>query len=166
MLVAGGLLLLVSVAGLWLAGGRQQVFHAEVVVAAPPDAAFAWLTEPPRLARWLGGFVESRPLGDGVLRVGARSVDVVEQGGRRVEMQTEVLALEPGRLLEVSIEAPFLTGSNRFALSAEEGGTRLAQTLTIRERGPARLFALLVRGAVQAKLAADLERLRQATATR
>ncbi len=102
------------------------------------------------------------PLGDGVLRVGARSIDVVEENGMRSEMTTEVLGLEAGRLLEVSLESPYMAGTNRLALSPASEGTVLTQTLTVRCRGFTRLLGPFMGATVQRKLDGDLARLRSA----
>jgi hypothetical protein len=71
--------------------------------------------------------VESRPLGDGTLRLGARSLEIVEESGRRFEITSEVTALAPGRVLEVRLEAPGLDGTSRFELQARDGSTAVSQ---------------------------------------
>ncbi len=157
-----GIAVVLLIGGIWIVGGRERSYHAVTSIRATPEQVFPWLVEPARLSRWIEGFVESRPLGDGVLRVGARSIDVVGEDGQRVEMTTEVLALETGRLLEVSLESPFMAGTNRFALSPSPEGTLLTQTLTGRLRGMARLFGPFMGGTVQRKLDGDLARLRSA----
>jgi uncharacterized protein YndB with AHSA1/START domain len=153
-------IVLIAIVAVWLLGGRTRSFSAAVRIDRGAALVFPWLVEPPRLAKWIGGLVASRPQGDGELRVGARSIEVVEQDGRRTEMTTEVRALEPGRLLEVSLASPFLAGGNRFVLDGGPDGTRVAQTLTVRYRGAARLFGPFLAGAVRRKLDADLARLK------
>jgi uncharacterized protein YndB with AHSA1/START domain len=162
LLLAGVVVAALALGALWLAGGREQAFRRDVLLDVPPATAFRWLSEPPLLARWLGGFVESRPLGDGTLRVGARSLEIIEEGGRRVEMTSEVTALDPGRVLEVRLEAPGLIGTSRFELQARGAATMVSQTLTLRYHGMARLFGVLTRSFVQAKVDRDLARLAQA----
>jgi hypothetical protein len=64
---------------------------------------FRYLTEPDLLPRWIDGLRESRPLGDRVTRVGAKSIEVVEANGKTVETFSEVTALDKGRTLGVRI---------------------------------------------------------------
>ncbi|HXV77089.1 MAG TPA: SRPBCC family protein [Candidatus Polarisedimenticolaceae bacterium] len=160
------LLIALAAGAVWAWGGREQTFRARIRIEATPEAVFRWLTEPPLLARWIGGFVESRPLGDGRIRVGARSTEVIEERGRRTELQSEIVALDPGRRLAVRLSSPFLTAENAFTLDAsDDGATVVSQQLTMRYRGITRLFGPFLGGAVRAKLDADLERLRQGAET-
>ncbi len=159
--LAVAVLLVLAAATLYLLGGRKRTFRAEVRIDGSADEVWPWLVEPERLERWIGGLVESRPLGDGGLRVGARSVETIEEGDRRSEMTTEVVALDPARLLAVRLESGVLTGRNRLELwPAGDGATLLRQTLTVRYRGAARMFGPFLGGTVRRKLDADLDRLR------
>lgn len=147
--------------GLWLLGGRQQVFRAEVRIGAAPETVFPWLTEPALLKRWIGGFVESIPQGDARLRVGARSTELIEENGRTTEMSSEILVLQHARKLEVALSSPQLSGINDLTLEPlGDAGTRVRQRLTVRYRGVTRLFGPLLAHTVREKLRSDLERLR------
>lgn len=83
---------------------QQHVLTA--AVPAEPAEVFRYLTEPALLPRWIEGLRESRPQGDGVMRVGAKSIEVVEARGRFVEMVSEVTALDVYRALSVRITYP------------------------------------------------------------
>lgn len=156
-----GLAILI-VAALWVVGGRTQVVEVSVDLPVPPGEAFTYLTDPDRLSRWIGGLVESKPLGDGELRVGARSVETVENNGRPLEIRSEVLELEPGRLLRVSLDSDYHEGENRFELEPLEGGqaSRVRQRLELTARGVVRVFTPFMTGTVESKTRADLDRLR------
>jgi uncharacterized protein YndB with AHSA1/START domain len=137
------------------------VFIASADLAAPSEVVFGFLTEPPKLKTWIGGLVESRPLGDGELRVGARALEIVEEGGRRMEMSSVVTVVEPMRRLAVAIHSYFALMENEFHLEpGANGGTRLTQTLRVRYRGWMRLPGLFLGGMTQRKLEADLARLK------
>jgi hypothetical protein len=82
----------------------QLVFTAAVPVE--PHEVFRYLTEPDLLPRWIDGLRESRPLGDGVMRVGAKSIEVVQARGKTFEMISEVTALDGERALSVRITYP------------------------------------------------------------
>ena len=83
---------------------NQQVLTA--AVRAEPHVVFRYLTEPDLLPRWIDGLRESRPLGDRVMRVGAKSIEVVEAHGKMIEIISEVTALDPDQALGVRITYP------------------------------------------------------------
>ncbi len=147
------------IALVWLWGGRTMHYRAEAVIAAPPEWVFRHLTEPALLRKWIGGFVESKPLGDGVLRVGARSVEVVEENGRRLEMQSEVLRLEAPRVLEVGMQGGFAAMVNAYRLEPVDSRTRLTMTMQASYTGAMRLLAPFIGRSVQRKLEGDFAQL-------
>ncbi len=158
------ILLVAVIALLWWLGGRTFHYRAEVLVAAAPEQVFSHLTDPALLKQWIGGLVESTPMGDGALRVGAKSREVVEANGRRFEMQSEVLRLEPNRLLEVSIQNDFAQTISRYQLEPDNGRTRLTHTMQANYQGLfARLMAPFIGRAVavQSKLDNDFNQLKQ-----
>ncbi len=133
-----------------------------VVIAAAPEAVFPWLTEPQKLTQWLGGLVESRPLGDGVLRVGARSIEVVEENGRRIEMETVVTRLEPARTLAARIEASPFACDVEYELAPVAGGTEVRYSSEVRMKGAMRILTPLLAGAIRRKTGTDLASLKRA----
>ena len=138
----------------------QQVLTA--VVPAGPQVVFRYLTEPELLPRWIDGLRESRPLGDRVMRVGARSIEVVEARGRTVEITSEVTAVEPDRLLGVRITYPGAGDTDMtYGLTARPDGTEVRLTVTPRYRGFARLVGRLMQPAMRKRLQANLDRLAQ-----
>lgn len=154
-------------AALWYLGGSPIQFRAEVQIGRPPDHVFPFLIDPRKLVLWIGGLVDSKPLTEGGPRRGAKSIETVEENGRRFEMSTEILQFEPDRELEARIHAEMGEVISRFRLTSVGDGTRLEQTMTARFTGVYRLFGLLLRGPVQKKLAEDLARLKEkAEATR
>ena len=135
-----------------------------ITIAAPPEAIFGWLVEPDRLARWLGGFVSSEPLTEGGVCLGARSRDVVEEDGRRMEVETEIVELEPARLLGVNITSDLGELRSRYELRAVDGGRiRLRYASDVTFRGLRwRLLAPLVLPRLRSNAERDLARLRRA----
>jgi uncharacterized protein YndB with AHSA1/START domain len=146
---------------LWAIGGSPRQYRAETLIRRPPEHVFAFLVDPRKLPTWIGGLVESRPVTEGGPRRGAKSIDVVEENGRRMEMASEILQFEPGRELEARIENPMCDVISRFQLTPAAEGTRVEQTMTATFKGAYRTFAPFVAGAVQKKLEEDLARLRE-----
>jgi uncharacterized protein YndB with AHSA1/START domain len=138
--------------------------HQHVVTAnvrAEPAEVYRYLTEPDLLPRWVDGLRESRPQGDGVMRVGATSIEVVEARGKSVEMVSEVLAWEQDRALSVRMTYPGDVGAAdmTYVLTPADDATRVRLTFTPRYRGIARLAVRLMRRSTLKRLQADLDRL-------
>jgi uncharacterized protein YndB with AHSA1/START domain len=136
------------------------------VVPAEPSEVFRYLTEPALVPRWIEGLQESRPMGDGVLRVGARSVEVVTAMGQTMEIESEVTALDPYRMLGVRITYPGSGESDMtYELTPVVQGTQVRLTVTPRYRGVARLVGRLTRRSARRRLQGNLDRLAQVVAT-
>jgi len=129
-------------------------------VPAEPHAVFRYLTEPDLLTRWIDGLRESRPLGDRVTRVGAKSIEVVEMHGKVFEIFSEVTALDDDRVLGVRITYPGAGDTDMaYELTPEPHGTTLRLTVTPRYRGIARLVGWLMQPSTRKRLQANLDRL-------
>jgi uncharacterized protein YndB with AHSA1/START domain len=140
----------------------MAVYQAETIIHGAPDRIFPWLTEPDRVKQWIGGLVESIPLDDGRLAIGARAREVVEESGRRFTMESEVVGLEPDRLLAVNLTSAMADMASSYRLTPAGATTRVHHTMEARYKGVMKLFAPLIRRAVQRKLEGDLTRLKQA----
>jgi uncharacterized protein YndB with AHSA1/START domain len=143
----------------------QQVLT--VAVPAHPREVFRYLTEPDLLPRWIDGLRESRPLGDGVLRVGATSIEVVEARGKMVEILSEVTRLVEDRALSVRITYPGAGDTDMaYELTPVAHGTEVRLTVTPRYRGIARAVGWLMRPSMRRRLQANLDRLAQVVHTK
>lgn len=137
---------------------QQHVVSA--VVPADPSEVFRYLTEPALLPRWIVGLRESRPQGDGVMRVGATSIEVVEAHGKLVEMVSKVTSFDVDRALSVRVTYPGAGDADMtYQLSRAGHGTELRLTFTPHYRGVARLIVRLMQTSTQRRLQANLDRL-------
>jgi hypothetical protein len=110
----------------------------------------------------MGALVESEPLDDGPPAVGSRFRDVFEDLGRRVELEAEVVELEPPRLLAVHLVSDVFEATSTSRLEPAGGGTRLrAEIETTYTALAARLLAPAVTHHAQKRLEADLARLKE-----
>lgn len=132
------------------------------VVPAQPDEVFRYLTEPALLPRWIDELRESRPQGDGVMRVGATSIEVVQAQGKLVEMVSEVTAWEANRALSVRVTYPDANEADMtYELTPATDGTEVRLTYTSRYRGLARIVVRLMQPSMRRRLQANLDRLVQ-----
>jgi hypothetical protein len=112
--------------------------------------------------RWMGALVESEALDDEVPALGSRFRDVFEDHGQRIELEAEVVALEPPRALAVRLVAGAFEATSRSRLEEGGPGTRLTATIeTTYTALAARLLAPVVTRHAQKQLEADLGRLRE-----
>ena len=96
------------------------------------------------------------------MRVGARSIEVVEARGKMVEMVSEVTAVDVDRALSVRITYPGAGDVDMtYELTPATHGTGLRLTVTPRYRGLARLVVRLMQPSMQRRLQANLDRLAQ-----
>ncbi|MGH3022490.1 MAG: SRPBCC family protein [Gaiellaceae bacterium] len=131
-------------------------------IAAPPAAVFAWLADSERRLEWMGALVESEPLTDGPPAVGSRYRDVFEDHGQRVELEAELLELEPAHRLRTGIVARGFESTSTQELEETGAGTRLTTVVeTVYTMRLARVFGSLVTRHAQKQLEADLARLKE-----
>ena len=140
--------------------GSRIRYRATTAIARPAAAIFPLLTEPEQLKRWIGGLESSVPLTEGGLRLGARSRETVVEGGRRMAMDSEVVELDPPRLIAVTLDGADAQGLVRYTLDEANGGTTLLYVCELRFRGLMALLAPLARGPGQSKVESDLARLK------
>jgi uncharacterized membrane protein len=133
---------------------------AEVHVRRPREQVAAYMGDPANDPEWIGGLREARLLGEPPLRQGSRVARVASFMGRRVEYVNEIVALEPGSVLEMkSVKAPFPMHIT-YTFEDRDGATMVRNH--VRGGGGffslgSPLFAPLVRRNVQK----DLERMRE-----
>ncbi len=134
--------------------------HA-VDIAAPAERVFAWLTEAELMRRWVGGLREFRPL-DPEPGVGARAEQVVELGGRRMDVRSEITRFEPAKAVDARLTGKGFEVATSYELAENGASTRVAATVDTRLHGMAgRLLGGVVDRQAQRKLETDLARLKQ-----
>jgi len=141
---------------------------ASTEIAAPPEVVFPYLTDPDLLRLWLGGFRGSRRLSGGsgtTPEVGTRSIDTIVEGGREMEMETEILRYVPPRELDVKITGRGINAMSAYRLVGAET-TTVTHTQEIRLGGLARLLTPLMGGPMEKRLREDLARLKTAVEER
>jgi uncharacterized protein YndB with AHSA1/START domain len=125
--------------------------ESSVEIGAPPATVFPWLVDPDRLARWIGGFIGSEPIGSGEVRVGSRSHDTIEAEGRRFEVETEIVELRTGERLAVRITSSSHDQFDSYDLDGRDGATELTYRSDVRMRGFMRLLSPLVASQLRAR---------------
>lgn len=108
-----------------------SVIETEVMITASPEAVWRAVTQPSQISSWFSDAAEIdlRPGGEGSLTFGDRATN------QRMVVNLQVEAIEPPHLFSfrwVHPKGSQATEANsllvQFALSAEDGGTRLRVT--------------------------------------
>jgi carbon monoxide dehydrogenase subunit G len=129
--------------------------RAEIEIALAADEIFPWLLDPEKRLQWVSGLVSSEPLGDGVFR------ETMEQAGRRVDVTSSVVALEPPRRLEVRSEGRGVTAHLEHRLDPSDTGTHLTSSLDLQLGGLLRLAGGVAGAQAQRSLERSLMQLKQ-----
>ena len=137
--------------------------EASIEIAAAPAEVFPWLAASERRCEWMGALTESEPLTEGSPEVGSRFRDVFEDLGRRVELEAEIVELEPPHALTVHLDSRVFEATSSQRLEELEGGrTRLTAVIeTEYKQRAARLAAPVVTRHAQRRLEQDLARLKE-----
>ena len=132
-----------------------------VEIAAAPEDVFPWLADPERRLRWMGALVESESLTEGPPRRGSRYRDVFEDHGQRIELEAELVDVEPGERLTARLVSSGFESTSAQRLDAADGATRLTATIETRyTKLGTRLLAPVVTRHAQKQLEGDLARLK------
>ena len=132
-----------------------------IEIEAPRERVFAWLVEPELMLRWIGGLREFHPL-DPEPGVSARSRQVVDVAGRRMDVESRITAFEPGRLVAAELDGKGFHVDTRHELEDDGDGTLVRAEARTRLSGIAgRLLGGVVERGAQRKLEGDLARLKQ-----
>jgi uncharacterized protein YndB with AHSA1/START domain len=94
----------------------------EIVIAAPPEAVFAYLAEPERIAEWTPGVMAVRRGAPGPIGVGSTTETEVDVFGTRQTLLGRCVGFEPPRQLAVE---------NRTAGSMKIGGVSIGGISTV-----------------------------------
>jgi uncharacterized protein YndB with AHSA1/START domain len=164
-------LLVLCVAGLWVAGMRPGHGHvvAEIVIDRPAPQVFRWLAEDERVKKWVGGLTEIRqvsaPASGG--EVGKKFRIVEYYNGQRADMEMEVTKFEKDRALSVFISSigdpnNGFTETGDYTLAEQSGKTRLRFEVQTKYSGfVLRMLEPMITPKAQEKLQEDFRRMKE-----
>jgi uncharacterized protein YndB with AHSA1/START domain len=123
--------------------------NGEIVIARPPEAVFALLSDPTRIPSWRPDIVEASPL-DG-RGVGARYRETIRFMGKKTQT-FEIVEHEPGARLAVrAIDGLSLRPLQRFELAREGDATRLRYAIELPVTGWFRMMGWMLRRMIPRK---------------
>ena len=108
--------------------------HSRIDIARPPEAVFAYMTDPAKLGTWQDA-EEVEQLTPGPVGAGTRFREVHKAMGRRRVEITEIVVFEPGRRFDIRVvDGPPVDA--RWDYEPHGAGTRLTFTPSVRLPGP------------------------------
>ena len=164
-----GVVLVVTVMGLWLGSNRSDAgrMRASIDVARPADVVWPWMYEPARLTQWVGWLEAVEPDSTTPAEgIGHRETWVMNDPRLKEKMRVPgtITLWEPPHQMGVHVELPGLfAGDVLYKLTdLGNGRTRVEQDGRFRyESQLAKLLEPMTTPDAMRKLVADLNRLRQ-----
>jgi carbon monoxide dehydrogenase subunit G len=141
----------------------MAAFSHAVSVPVPPAEVFPWLLDVDKVPRWVEGVESYEVAGDGPVGPGSRLRQTVTVSGLTLTMELEVVEYDPPRSATTRSELRGIAAESVYRVEPEGEGSRVTQTVALDPKGmSAKLLAPMVRSHLDAKLSADLARLRDA----
>ncbi len=110
-------------------------YRREIEVATAADAAFAYLADFANAAEWDPGIVEARRLTPAPTTVGSRFAVIALFRGRRQHFEYVVTEYEEGTRIALRGEGEKAVSDDAIAVTAGEGGARVAYEADLRLKG-------------------------------
>jgi uncharacterized protein YndB with AHSA1/START domain len=129
--------------------------EATIEIDRPRAQVFPWLVDPDKRLRWVRGLAASQPLGDGRYR------EVMEAGGRRVEVTSTVERLDVPHAVDVAMRGSGVTARAESRLVERDGGTRVTSSIELQLGGLLRFASGIAARQAQHSLEQSLARLKQ-----
>jgi uncharacterized protein YndB with AHSA1/START domain len=161
-------LVVLCVAGLWLAGMRPGHGYGSGSVEINRPAAQVWryLTDDELLKKWISGLTEIRHISPGVTGPGEKLRLAERYGSETVEMEMTMGRVEAPHLMEFTLEglgdpSNGFTEQAKYTLEEKDGKTRVTLSAQTEYHGfLIRLLEPLITPQADKKLAEDLARLK------
>jgi uncharacterized protein YndB with AHSA1/START domain len=136
-------------------------FSHTVTIAKPPAAVFPWLLDEDKVPRWTSR-LKSYDVQGGAIARGSKIHQVLTVGGSDLDIELEITGYDPPHAADSRFSTNGIDVETTYRLRDAGGGTELTQTLEGKANGfKARLLLPVVQHKLEAKLAEDLERLRE-----
>lgn len=113
----------------------MPTFTGSIILSAPPGFVFPYLHEEKKLKRWVQGFVETIPQSLGEFGENFRSIDVVQEAGQRIEMETIIREFIPPETIVFSSSNDHIETRTKFELAPTPDGCTLSMSLEANAKG-------------------------------
>jgi uncharacterized protein YndB with AHSA1/START domain len=133
--------------------------EVSIYLNRPVEQVFAFLIDPNNLRAWQSNLIETEPVTEGPLQVGARFREVRQMGPRASEYQAEITDFEPNkRFATKTLTEPKCWVT--YIFEPENGGTRLIYKFVLQTNGMMRLLKPLIASSIKKDSHSDFETLK------
>lgn len=135
-------------------------FAREIVINAPQDRVFDYVSNMPRHSEWAQHDLEVTQTSQGSVAVGTTFSSVGHQFGTQRETQ-EVVDCTPGVRFAFEAKGSIGTVRHAFDLAAQDGGTQVTKSMElVKPTLMARIMGPMIAMQTKKGLAVDLERIK------
>lgn len=126
-------------------------------IKSTPERVFHWLSDPDRAKMWMTGVVEYEILNKTSDMVGTTFREIIEENGKRVEMQGKVTGFKINQELAFFLHSDFHEVDVNFYLEKAAGSTRLTQVSDIRFHGLMKILVIFTGPFLKKKIYGQLK---------
>jgi uncharacterized protein YndB with AHSA1/START domain len=137
------------------------VVEESIVIDAPPEDVFAFVTDFRHSPEWQDTALEIRKVTDGPVRVGTRFEGIRKVMGRKMEVAVEFVSYEPSSHARWTLSGGPMSGQVSYHLEPTPGGTRVTNTIELRRSGFPRLASPLIAAAIRRDVRSAQPRLKE-----
>jgi len=127
-------------------------------INSTPEIVFSWLGTPERAMMWQTSVSKTEILHETPDMIGTTFREIVEENGRRVEMNGVVTDYRKDQVLAMHLDSKYNNVDVEYRLEEIGGRTRLTMISNIRLRSFLRVFSIILWPAFKKKLLRQLNR--------
>jgi uncharacterized protein YndB with AHSA1/START domain len=131
------------------------------VIERSVEDVFAYVSDQTNAVHWQAGLVEVRRLTDGPIGVGTRHTIVRTFMGRRLAVENEYIAFEPGRRIAFRTTSGPMPLEASYLVEAVADGTRVTSTIAMEASGFVSLAEPLIAAGLRREMDAAFRELKR-----
>ena len=156
---------LIVCSGLWIIGGKKLEYSTRLIIEAPPQSVFPYLTKPEHLMQWIDGLSqidELIPPPEDQLRHTTSYREMRNEDGSPIRFQDQVIRFTQNELLSVQSSSSSQIITSIYQLDAKaDQKTDLTYRVKISNIGLGRFIGPLQTADVQRQIEDDARRLKE-----
>lgn len=135
-------------------------FQTSTFIQSPPEAVFAFISDPAVGVGLIDGILKCEKLTPGPAGVGTRYLETRLMGGKAAQAELVIRAYEPPRRVTVGSDAPGLVTNYHYTLEPEAGGTHLHWECELKAEGLRSLMLPVLAGIMKLQDGDHLEKVK------
>lgn len=153
--------LVITIGSLWFVGGKKYEYSTTTTIDAKPREVFPYLSDPERLMKWVDGWIEIDSQVEGPFEFGAQAQILIEEGGKQVAMQLEVIKYGQDSMIAIQNKNDAKVSTLIFRLESQSFKTQLSYKVKEARTGLNRITSFFGSDGIQERIKEDVRRLKQ-----